>query len=101
MTCRIITASVVLGKTAMWAVLLRLFHYHTRSAVLAGVGLAQIGEFSYVLIRAARDSGIVKNEIYNTTMAAILLTILGSFFLNDVVGSRGLLGVERPRAASS
>jgi len=40
------------------------------------VGLTQIGEFSYVLVRVARDAGLVEPHLYSATLAASLLTIL-------------------------
>jgi CPA2 family monovalent cation:H+ antiporter-2 len=54
----------------------KLFRYSLRTAVLVGVGLTQIGEFSYVLVRVARDAGLVEAHIYSATLAASLLTIL-------------------------
>jgi CPA2 family monovalent cation:H+ antiporter-2 len=44
--------------------------------LLVAIGLTQIGEFSYVLVRAARDYQLVSPEMYNATLAASLLSIL-------------------------
>jgi monovalent cation:H+ antiporter-2, CPA2 family len=88
----VILALIVLGKSVIWTTLVRLFRYHTWSAVLVGVGLTQMGEFSYVLLRSAREAAIVENDIYNTTLAALLLTILFSFFLLSIVRLRSLAG---------
>ena len=46
------------------------------TALLVGVGLTQIGEFSFVLVQVARNAGHVGPEIYNATLAASLVTIL-------------------------
>jgi CPA2 family monovalent cation:H+ antiporter-2 len=43
---------------------------------MVGVGLTQIGEFSYVLVRVARDANIVGDDMYNATLAASIVTIL-------------------------
>jgi len=43
--------------------------------------LTQIGEFSYVLVRVARDAGLVDAPVYSATLAASLLTILLNAFL--------------------
>ena len=40
------------------------------------VGLTQIGEFSYVLVRVARDGQLVGDAVYNAVLAASLLSIL-------------------------
>src|SRR2546422_724414 len=45
-------------------------------AFLAGVGLTQIGEFSFILVQVARQAGHVGADIYNATLAASLVTIL-------------------------
>ena len=40
----------------------------------AGLGLTQIGEFSYVLLRVARDAQLVGDDVYNATLAASVVT---------------------------
>lgn len=67
---------VVLGKFVIWAVVVRLFRYPLQSSVLVAIGLTQIGEFSYVLMRVARDANLVGNDVYNATLAVSLLSIL-------------------------
>src|SRR4029077_19006055 len=44
--------------------------------IVAGVGLTQIGEFSFILVQVARSSGLVGPDVYNATLAASLVTIL-------------------------
>ena len=73
-------AMIVLGKFVIWTAVVRLFRYPFRAAVLVAVGLTQIGEFSYVLLRVARNAGMVNQEIYNAVLAASLLTILLNAF---------------------
>ena len=72
---------IVLGKFLIWIGVVRLFRYPLRSAALVAAGLTQIGEFSYVLIRVARDAQLVNNDVYNATLAASLLSILLNAFL--------------------
>jgi CPA2 family monovalent cation:H+ antiporter-2 len=71
-----IVAVITLGKFVIWTSVVKLFRYPLRTAVLVGVGLTQIGEFSYVLVRVARDAGLVEPHLYSATLAASLLTIL-------------------------
>jgi monovalent cation:H+ antiporter-2, CPA2 family len=77
----VMVALIVLGKFTIWTSVVRLFRYPPRTAVLVGVGLTQIGEFSYVLVRVARDAGLVDAPVYSATLAASLLTILLNAFL--------------------
>ena len=66
----------MLGKFVIWTLLVRLFRYPWRTALFVGLGLTQIGEFSFVLIRVARDSQMVSEDAYNATLAASVITIL-------------------------
>ena len=48
----------------------------TRTAFLVGIGLTQIGEFSYVLVRVARDAQPLGDDFYHATLAASVVTIV-------------------------
>lgn len=71
-----IVGMVVVGKAAIWTGITRAFGYPTRIAVLVGVGLTQIGEFSFILVQTARTSGLLTANFYHATLAASLVTIL-------------------------
>lgn len=75
----------VAGKFLIWTALVWLFRYPLRTALLVGLGLTQIGEFSYVLVRVARDSSLVSNNVYNATLAASVVTILLNGLLMKLV----------------
>jgi CPA2 family monovalent cation:H+ antiporter-2 len=66
----------ILGKFLVWTTVVWLFRYPPRTALLVGLGLTQIGEFSYVLVRVARDSQLVTDDVYHATLAASVITIL-------------------------
>ena len=66
----------VVGKFVIWTAVVWLFRYPLRTALMVGLGLTQIGEFSYVLVRVARDSQLVTDDIYHATLAASVITIL-------------------------
>jgi CPA2 family monovalent cation:H+ antiporter-2 len=66
----------ILGKLVVWTAVVRLFRYPPRTALLVGLGLTQIGEFSYVLVRVARDAQLVTDDVYHATLAASVITIL-------------------------
>jgi CPA2 family monovalent cation:H+ antiporter-2 len=69
-------AMIVVGKLVLRTVVVWLFRESFWTALLVGVGLTQIGEFSFVLVQVARTAGHVGPEIYNATLAASLVTIL-------------------------
>lgn len=67
---------VVVGKLVLWTLVVWLFRRPLWTALLVGVGLTQIGEFSFILVQVARAAGHVGADIYNATLAASLVTIL-------------------------
>jgi CPA2 family monovalent cation:H+ antiporter-2 len=67
---------IVAGKFLIRAGIVRLFGYSWVTAILVGIGLTQVGEFSFVLIQTARSAGHIGSELYNATLAASLITIL-------------------------
>ena len=69
---------VVVGKFVVWTAIVRLFRYPWNTAVLVGVGLTQIGEFSFILVQVAHANGLVGDEFYYATLAASLLSILAN-----------------------
>lgn len=67
---------VVIGKLVLWTLVVWVFGQPIRTAVIVGVGLTQIGEFSFILVQVARNAGHVGPEVYNATLATSLITIL-------------------------
>jgi CPA2 family monovalent cation:H+ antiporter-2 len=67
---------IVLGKLVIRAGIVHAFGYPLSTGLLVGAGMAQIGEFSYVLVHVARDTNQVGADVYNATLAASLLSIL-------------------------
>ncbi len=72
----VMVALVVAGKFLIWTAVVWLLRYPLTTALLVGVGLTQIGEFSFILVQVARAAGHVGDEVYNATLAASLFTIL-------------------------
>jgi CPA2 family monovalent cation:H+ antiporter-2 len=74
------------GKFLIWTLVVKLFGYSTRNALAVAVGLTQIGELSFVIVQTAATAGMVREDVFNATLAASLISI----FLN-VFAVRGLL----------
>jgi CPA2 family monovalent cation:H+ antiporter-2 len=72
---------VIVGKFVLWTAVVRLFRYPWSTALLVGVSLTQIGEFSFVLVQVSRAAGHVGDDVYNATLATALVTILINAFL--------------------
>ncbi|HET9200951.1 MAG TPA: cation:proton antiporter [Dehalococcoidia bacterium] len=67
---------IVLGKGALTFAAARVAGVPGEPAMRAGLTLAQIGEFSFVLALVGIDEGIVSEELNEVVLAAVLLTIL-------------------------
>jgi monovalent cation:H+ antiporter-2, CPA2 family len=72
----VIVGLILVGKFATWFVVVRLFGYSMQTALRVGVGLTQIGEFSFILAQVSLHSKLIGSDVYNATLAAALVTIL-------------------------
>ena len=59
----------------------RACRYPPRAAVLAGIALAQVGEFSFILAQEGKDAGLLTGEPYQVFLAVSGLTMLVTPFL--------------------
>ncbi len=73
-----LVALVFVGKFLIITPLVRLFGYPLKTALIAGLGLAQIGEFSFVLASEGQALGLVSRRVYllilGTTAVTLVLT---------------------------
>ena len=73
----------------------RLFGYGGRTALFVGAGLAQIGEFSFILAQAGMDSGIIPEHLYSLIISSTVITMLLTPLL------MGLVSMVYPRLAKA
>lgn len=71
-----IVGLILIGKFAIWFTVVRLFRYPASTALRVGVGLTQIGEFSFILAQVSKHAGLIGYDVYNATLSASLITIL-------------------------
>jgi CPA2 family monovalent cation:H+ antiporter-2 len=79
---------ILIGKLVVWTGVVRMFGYPTQTAASVASGLAQIGELSFVVVQVAHASGIVGQNVFSTTIAASLVSILMNAFLVRYVFGR-------------
>jgi CPA2 family monovalent cation:H+ antiporter-2 len=72
----VVIGLILVGKSAIWFGIVRLFGYPSQTALRVSVGLTQIGEFSFVLASLSIRSGLITEQVYNSILAASLFTIL-------------------------
>jgi monovalent cation:H+ antiporter-2, CPA2 family len=82
-------AVIMAGKTLAAAVGPAIMGYSGRVALLAGVAVSQIGEFSFVLAREGRTAGLLSDALYQSFLGVAVFTMLLTPFL--IQGGPGLL----------
>ncbi len=70
-----ILAVVIILKTALTAIILRMLGVPRRTAYTLGAVLGQIGEFSFVLIALGLSSGFVNDDGYRIALSVIALSL--------------------------
>jgi monovalent cation:H+ antiporter-2, CPA2 family len=76
-----LVALVLVGKFIIITPIVRMFGYPLKTAIIAGVGLAQIGEFSFVLASEGQVLGLVSRQIYLIILGTTAVTLVVTPFL--------------------
>jgi len=71
----IFSAFILIGKPIIVMSILRIFSYKKRTNFLAGASLAQISEFSLILILLGASLGYISQQIISLTILVALITI--------------------------
>jgi len=87
-------AAIMGGKSVLAALGPALLGYSGRVALLARLAVSQIGEFSFVLARQGRGTGLLPEGLYQTFLAVAVLTMLVTPFALQS-GPMLLDGLER------
>lgn len=75
--------AVMLGKAVIFGSLARLFGYVNAAPWIVGLGLSQVGEFSFVLARTGVQAGALSDEHYSLALAVTLATMVASPLLSS------------------
>ena len=71
---------VVVKAMIVWGIV-RLLGYPQRISAIAALGLAQIGEFSFVLAKTGRGTDLLPNNEYQVFLAASVISMIATPFL--------------------
>jgi K+:H+ antiporter len=89
-----LVAGILLLKACIVVLTVGLLGYGSRIAVLSGLALAQIGEFSFVLAGVGRANGFLAGDIFQAFIGSSILTILATPLLIQIsppLAERGAL----------
>ncbi len=81
-----VVAAIFAGKALLIGGLARAFGYTNMAPWIIGLGLSQIGEFSFVLARSGRSYGLLSQDTYDLALTSAILTMA----LSPLVSSAAL-----------
>jgi CPA2 family monovalent cation:H+ antiporter-2 len=81
-TISILVLLVAAGKFIIFYFLGIIFKYSNIIPLAMGLGLSQVGEFSFVLARTGLKNNVITNDFYSLVLSVSIVTILISPFLS-------------------
>jgi len=89
----LIVVAVVLLKSLIVILVAQIIRYPLRMAIIVGLTLAQIGEFSFILMKMGEKSGVIPNNIYQLVLASTVVTMaLTPFLMQGAVPLAAFVG---------
>lgn len=73
--------ALTLGKALLVLAVVRLMGYSLRVSTVTALGLAQVGEFSFILAKAGLPQGLLSELDYQRFLAASILSMIATPFL--------------------
>lgn len=67
---------VILGKVLITTPIVASFGYPWKTAIITGLGLAQIGEFSFVLTSEGQELGLISRDVYLLILGTTAVTLI-------------------------
>lgn len=77
----LLVIGLMVGKALIVWGIVRLLRYPQRVSAMAALGLAQIGEFSFVLAKSGRGPGLLPDGDYQNFLAASVISMITTPFL--------------------
>ncbi|MBV8098035.1 MAG: cation:proton antiporter [Verrucomicrobia bacterium] len=97
-----VVAVIVLGKPAVTFLIMVLLRYPIRTALIIAAGLAQIGEFSFILAELGIGLHLLPADAQSLIVAGALISIaLNSFLLRAARSLASRAGASEPREQAS
>jgi CPA2 family monovalent cation:H+ antiporter-2 len=92
-----VSAAIVVGKLLITILAMLPFGHHRRTVMYTAVGLAQIGEFSFILAQQGVSLGVLDDFVYSLTLSgALFSTITTPLLLLAVAPVAGWLDQHFP-----
>lgn len=72
----LVVVVIIVAKFFICAFIPWFFGYSPKTMLFVGLGLVQIGEFSFILAGLGRESGIISPYLYSLTLTCAIITML-------------------------
>jgi len=72
---------IIFGKSLLLFITIKIMGYITRIAFIIALGLAQIGEFSFVVASVGKVHGLLSDDIFQGFIAASIFTMFATPFI--------------------
>lgn len=79
------STGLLLFKATIIGIIVLFMKYPLRIAIISGLILAQIGEFSFILVQAGSNFNLIEAEYYNVFLASSIFTMIVTPFLFKLV----------------
>ncbi len=92
-----ITVMMVIVKVVGCGLGTKIFRYDTATALKVGLGMGQIGEFAFIVMKVAQDLNLISPHLFSVVGTAVAITAFTTPYL---IRLSYKLAVRKPRAAS-
>lgn len=75
------TISIFALKTLIIFAIVKMMKYPLRTAIIAGLTLSQVGEFSFMLALLGKESFLIDDNLFNSFLSASIITMTATPFL--------------------
>jgi len=72
---------ILFGKSVISALSILILKYPLKTAVVTGLALGQVGEFSFIMAKTGVAAGVLSNDHYKFAVAVIVLTMATAPFM--------------------
>ncbi len=72
----LLTVGILIFKTSIIVLIVLFLKYPLRVAVLAGLALSQVGEFSFILAQAGSNFKLISSDFYNAFLGSTIFTMI-------------------------
>lgn len=76
-----LSIAIIIFKALIIVFIGQMFKYPLRLIIIAGIGLSNIGEFSFLLMKTGEDFGLLDRELYQTLLSSSIITMAVTPFL--------------------